>query len=164
MKKLALCIALAIVLFAFNANAYDRAGKFETGSGLGVSFGQGDTAFAATFGADYYFADFIAANLTFGVTTDGAVMYTVVPRLKFTFNLPVEGLEISPSIGAGPLFSDIFDMTWIAVIGDSLYYWFLDNHLGIGTEINLTLSGGQLWDLDQAFNVIWTVVNVYYRF
>lgn len=167
MKKAAFIFVTLSLAFSLCSGAFaqDREGRFETGMGLGLSGGQSDVAFVWASGVGYHFTDLMSADFRFYLSVDGTTIFGLVPRFKLTFDLPIEYLEAFADIGAGILIPDAnVDPTWVAGFGGGMYYWLLDGHLGIGTDLDFTVAGGALWDIDEAFNVVWLLANTYYRF
>lgn len=160
MKKVLVLVAvLALTLGAFSANAGERTGKFQAGSGFGFNAGQGgNTAFYWNYGMDYYFTDMISINPNFFLSLDGGTYFGIAPRVRFTFDLPVENLEINANAGPGFIVGDM--NKFVFVMGTGVYYYLLDGHLGLGTDLDfgfVALSG-------YVFRVLWSVASVQYRF
>jgi len=141
--------------------AKTREGRVDAGGGVGLNAGQGgDTAFYFQFGLDYYFTDMISINPNFFLSAGGAFVFGFAPRARFTFDLPVEDLEAFADVGIGFIAGDDGILEFLFPFGGGLTYWFLDQHLGVGTDLDLaaTSLGGY------NFRVLWSVVNVRYRF
>lgn len=162
MKKTLIClIAIAVLTFgAFsNANANEREGRFAAYSGLGFSAGQAVTAFYWQFGGDYWFTDMISINPNLALLAGGgATLFEIVPRARFTFDLPIDYLEAFADAGFGFYVGDATD--WIMAFGGGAYYFILDGQLGLGSDLDFTISGAT----GARFNIHWGVANVMYRF
>ena len=143
-----------------SANAAEREGTFAINSGLGFSAGQGAEMFQWAMGGDYYFTDMISANLELGIFAgSGVFLFQFAPRVKFTFDLPVDGLEAFADAGFGYFVGDADD--WIMLFGGGAYWFFLfDNKLGLGTDMDFTINGIS----GARFNLQWAVLSAMYRF
>jgi hypothetical protein len=141
--------------------AEERAKRFDSGLGLGFETGQGGNAsFALMFGGDYYLTDLIAINPTFWLFAGDFTNFAILPRVKFNFDIPgVDHLEAFASGGVGVLVGDV-DATYIIAFGGGGYYWLLDGHLGLGTDMNFTING----TTGAHFRFVWAVASALYRF
>jgi hypothetical protein len=164
MKKLLICfVAVLAVALAFTsmANAADRAGKFQIYSGLGFNVGQGgNAAFYWNDGMDYFFNDMISINPNIFISVDGAFIFGIAPRARFTFDPGIENLEIFADAGAGFLVGDNNIKDYIFLFGGGAYYWLLDGHLGLGSDLNFSITGISGY----RFRVLWSIASVAYRF
>ena len=163
MKKL-IIVLMTVLLFACGAcstaNAEERAGRFAANSGIGFGAGQGVSIFQWSMGGDYYFTDMISANVEMSLLAgSGAFFFQILPRARFTFDTPIDGLEPFADAGFGMFFGDATD--WIMAFGGGAYWFFLlDNNLGLGTDLDFTFSGIG----GARFNLQWAVISAMYRF
>jgi len=163
------CACLIVAVWALVAAAPDlsaqtpdhRTGRVDAYGGVGIHTGQGgDTAFYFQFGMDYYFDKTISFNPNFFLSANDAFLFGFAPRVRFTFDTPVENLEAFADAGVGFVAGQYDTLEFLFPFGGGMYYWLLDRHLGVGSDFNLGITPLS----DYHVRVLWSVVTVKYRF
>ena len=163
MKKVLICIIAILAIVACGctmANAEERTGKFGAGMGFGFTAGQSASTFLLQFGGDYYVTDMISINPVFDLFLRSGTGVAIVPRARFTFDIPgVDHLEAFGDAGFGFIHYPGANQ-WVMAFGGGAYYWLVDGHLGLGSNLDFTVSGIK----GNRFNIVWAVGSVQYRF